>query len=962
MMYQKRKFSPARRGFHLPELLLSTKFFIPPTRPGLVTRPRLLKSLGNALGLPLTILTAPPGFGKTTLLAEWANYVKTFERPNVLTLLAWLSLDSDDNGLARFWTYTIAALQKAMGSSLRESPESPVLAEVQGLLAGTPPPFQIFLTLLINEISTILLPVVLILDDYHVIQDPGISESVAYLVDHIPANLHLVIASRTDPPLPLGRWRARGQLNSLRAQELRFSQDEAVEFLNGTMGLSLSQENVAELDQRTEGWAAGLQMAAFALQDEDEAGAARAIQAFSGRHHFLLDFFTGEILARQPEEIQQFLLRTSVLDRMCGPLCDAVLGTGKLVDWETGKLVDWSPLPNLPIYQPTNLPINQSPSQKTLEYLERANLFVIPLDTERRWYRYHHLFNDLLLARLRQSSGQAREADLRRRAALWYSTQGHLSEAIHQAMQAQAYELAANLIENPAQFIRIFESGEVAKILKWTQELPPEVIRKHLWLMLYQSRSLFYTGQAGAAEAILNDIELEIRSGPEIVPQNNLLLGLVLAHKARYASVRDQVTAAREIAQQALKILPPGEIGARSFVFPTLALSAYRMGDVKEAATLFEETAQITRRAGSRFQTIGNLTNLAVTRLAQGMLAEVIRITRQAIQEGMIQGIRLPESGWPCYPLAEALYEQNQLAEAEQTITEGLRLVEEGKLTNYFGQMPALLARIQFALGREEEAQATMESALDQARQTTVAFYVSEIEAFQAQIWIQTGALPRAVRWAEIYQDRPKMERLCEIEEMTLAEVLLASGRVEEALSLLPAMAADAQARGRTGREIPFRALLALAHRALGDEQQARAELERALGLGEPEGYLRPFLRLGEPMADYLRLFVKGIAPEKAGGYRVNRGYIHRILAAFPQEKIAGHQQGRQHPQLIEPLTSREMDVLRLLADGLSNREIAGRLYLSPNTLRVYTTNLYAKLDVHNRTQAVTRARDLGIL
>ena len=922
----------------MPDLLLSTKFFIPHTRSGLVARPRLLKSLNSALSLPLSVITAPPGYGKTTLLAEWVLSLQKNSSSAALSL-AWVSLDVDDNVLARFWTYTITALQRAVEVISPASTTVSVFSEVQGLMAVAPPPYQVFLTPLINEISLLPLSIVLVLDDYHVILDPTISESIAYLVDHSPANLHLVIVSRTDPPLPLGRWRGRGQLSSLRTQDLRFLLYEAVEFLNSTMGLSLSQELVAELDRRTEGWPAGLQMAAFTLQDKDEAGVARAITAFSGRHHFLLDYFTGEILQRQPEDVQHFLLRTAVLDRMCAELCAAVLDDGE---------------------NPGEPSLSAAQAQAMLEHLERANLFVIPLDTERYWYRYHHLFKDLLLARLRQAVGLDREAGLRRRAAQWYSRQGHLSEGIHQALQAQDYDLAANLIESPAQSIRIWESGEVATILQWIQQLPPEVIQEHLWLRLYQSRSVYFTGQAAASEAILDEIEQKIRTDPDRVHKAEVLLGMVLSHRARYASVRGQVKAAVAISNQALEVLPQTEMNARNFVLPTLAYSAYIMGDVETASRLYEESALISRQIGSRFGTIGTLSNLARTLLARGRLREAIQITRQAIQEGMIQGKPLPVTGWPHFPLAEALYEQNHLVEAEQTLLEGLRLVSEGQLTDYFGLMPALLAQIQFSLGQVNAAQAMMEAALATARRSTVPMYLSQIEAYQARLWLQSGELAHAMRWAETYQGQPESEYLCEIEEMVLAETMLGAGRADEARSLLVPMGEDSQARGRAGREIAIRGLLALARSTLGDMQGASVDLERALSLGEPEGYLRPFIHFGEPMAGLLRTLP---GEKESPNFRDARSaYIGRILYAFPKRKQVVPPKGGQHAQLVEPLTPREMDVLRLLAEGLSNRGIAERLYLSPNTLRVYTTNLYAKLEVHNRTQAVTRALSLGLI
>ncbi|RPI80553.1 MAG: hypothetical protein EHM41_22495, partial [Chloroflexi bacterium] len=415
----------------MPEQLLATKFFIPPIRTGLVSRPRLMKTLENALRLPLSIITAPPGFGKTTLITEWLQSVQK-SQSTPPHCIAWVSLDPDDNTISRFWKYAITSLQKAAVSAAVPSETGEVLSEVQGMLATSITPYQVFLTQLINEVSGLPFTFILILDDYHVILEPAISESLTYFIDHIPPNLHLILASRTDPPIPTGRWRARGQMIHLRTQDLRFLMEEVTQFFNDSIGLNLSPENVAVLDQRTEGWAAGLQMAAIVLQDKDEMEIANSISAFTGRHHMLLDYFTEEVLSRQPDEVQHFLLQTSVLDRMCAELCAALNDTGLTATSS----------------------ITTIQAQAMLERLERGNLFVIPLDSERQWYRYHHLFNDLLLTRLRQTIGQQGEAELRRRAAHWHNQHGHLSEAVRMALQAQDFDLAASLIENPAQSIR----------------------------------------------------------------------------------------------------------------------------------------------------------------------------------------------------------------------------------------------------------------------------------------------------------------------------------------------------------------------------------------------------------------------------------------------------------------------------------------------------------------------------
>jgi LuxR family maltose regulon positive regulatory protein len=516
------------------------------------------------------------------------------------------------------------------------------------------------------------------------------------------------------------------------------------------------------------------------------------------------------------------------------------------------------------------------------------------------------------------------------------------------------------LIESSAQMIRIWDSGEVSTILKWTQALPIEVIRYHPWLMLFRSRSLFYAGKTDEAEAVLADTEREIALKSGMIANHQVLSGMVLSHRARYASVRGQIQAARDLSRQALAILPETENDARAFVLPTLALSAYLSGDVTEAAHHFQETIQISGRTSSRFTLIGNLTNLAVTYLAQGKLTEAVRIATEAVQAGTIHAVLLPVTGWPRFPLAEALYERNDLDDAERVLIEGLRLVREGHLTDYFGLMPALLARIHFALGRMEDAEATIKAALASARQTTVDLYIREIEAYQARLWLKQGKLEPALLWADDFQARPKNELLCEIENICLAEVLLDTGKVEKATILLRKLGEDAQAQGRFGREAAIRAMLAVACWIAKDMYGARQNIERALTLANPEGAMRPFLDLGEPMANLLHHLMRDRESEKLRSEHSN--YLDQILDRLsPRMNKKAALQGKNSPG-IDPLTPREMDVLHLLAEGLTNREIAGRLFVSPNTMRVYTTNLYSKLDVHTRAQAVRRAQELKLI
>lgn len=922
----------------MPNLLLATKFFAPRIRDGLVLRPHLLKSLDRSLSLPLTIIAAPPGSGKTTLIAEWMNSLKN-DPAAASICTGWVSLDKEDNVPARFWACLIAALRKSVQDVNPPAAEPSPFAEIQKLIETNPPPYQIIVTLLINEVAAASNPFILILDDYHFVIEPEISEGITYLVEHAPANLHLIISSRTEPPLPIGRWRSRSRLHMIRSHDLRFSLDETAAFFYKTMGVKLSQENVAKLEQRTEGWAAGLQLAALALQDQDESGLSRTIDSFSGRHHFILDYFTQEILQRQPEEVQHFLVRTSILERMCAELCACVVNDG---------------------LTPGKDRLSAAAAQSLLENLERTNLFIVPLDTERRWYRYHHLFKDLLQVRLKQVTGPAGEAELRRQAAVWHAQQGHHHEAVQQALNAADYELAAEFIENPAQLIRIWGSGEVSTILKWTQALPVEVIRRHPWLMLFQSRSLFYSGQTDEAEAVLDNIELEIQRQPASIPNITGLAVAVLSHRARYASVRGQVHLARERALQALDLLPPESDDVRAFILPTLALSAQLLGEFSEASRLYQNTIKLSAQSGNQLSLVGTMANLAVTHLAQGKLSEAIRIAREAVEKGMIQGVALPVSGWPKFPLAEGLYEQNRLLEAENILTEGLRLVRQGQLTDYFGQMPALLSRILLAQERIEDAETAITAALDSAGRTTVLRYISEVETDQVILWLKQGKIEQALAWAGQFQSRPANEILQEVEQICLAEVFIASKRLEEAIELLLKLGEGARANNRFGREIAIQTKLATACWLAGDMQGSRQNIERALSLGEPEGYLRPFLNCGQPMADMLRWLERD---RDSGQIRkMYAAYLDRLANAFRNGTPHANLAVKPNNPLTEPLTPREMDVLRLLAEGLSNREIAGRLFVSPNTLRVYTTNLYAKLDVHARAQAVKRAQELGLI
>lgn len=946
--------------------LLTTKLYIPRPHPDLVPRPRLTARLNEALlkGHKLTLLSAPAGFGKTTLLSEWLRQLKdegggtsrasTGEEDETSALYpfkaAWLSLDEGDNDPARFLSYFIAALQ-TIWADLGQ-------AALASLHSPQPPAMESVLTALINEISTqqnnpSTLPLVagrgpstgsgrsftLILDDYQLISAQSIHNALLFLLDHLPPSMHLVIASRTDPPLPLARLRIRGELIELRAADLRFRPDEVAAFFNQGIGVTLSPENVAALAARTEGWIAGLQVAALSMQGCDPERLADFIQTFTGSHRYLLDYLAEEVLQRQPESLQTFLLQTAILDRLSGPLCEAVTG--------------------------------QVDSQTILEQLERANLFIVPLDDERQWYRYHALFADFLRHRLQQNppplSPPARGkkggvvAELHHRASEWYEQQAQLAEAIGHALAMPDFERAGRLIEQMAP--TMFTRQEITTVQRWLEALPEAQVRARPQLSLAYAWVLLAGGHLEAVEPRLRDAEsqLQLNQTDDKYDQSRAILGQIAAIRSLVACFRGEVARAVSFSQRALDDLPQDDLYLRSMMTINIALNltdSYGSNiDVAEAGQVLAEAARVSQASDDPHTALLTLALLAETQVAQGQLHRAAETFQQSLQLAEQYTLRSDQT-WPvacaAIGLSEVLYEWNDLDAAAVQLQRCIELSEreEGRSTWSISIDYIPLAHLYQAQGAPDLALEMIQRAEQVARQSNITWLKTRAAACRARLWLRQGNLVAAIVWAEgcglkIGADIGYRR---EGEYATLARVLLAQGQIDQALELLTWLLDVTRAANLMRSVVEILVIQALALEAQGNVTEAIITLERALALAEPEGYIRTFVDEGTPLAHLLRQAAsRGISPN----------YINKLLAAFAEATDAAPAM----PQpLVEPLTERELEVLALITAGMTNQEIAQKLTITVGTVKRHLHNIYSKLNVSNRTQAVAYARELKLL
>ena len=884
--------------------LLSTKLHVPPVRAESVSRPRLVEQLDAGLDRKLTLISAPAGFGKTTLLSEWAKRLPA--------RVAWLALDEGDNDPARFWTYLVAALQTVQAGLGQEV--------LQLLQAPQPPATQTILTVLLNEIAARTQDIILVLDDYHLISQQAVHEGIAFLLEHMPRNVHLVLATRADPPLPTYRLRARAELTELRSEDLRFTAGEAVAFLNATMGLELAREEIEVLEARTEGWIVGLQLAALSLQGR--ADTHEFITAFGGGHHYVLEYLTNEVVGRQPERVQRFLMRTAILDRLCGPLCDALTGEGD--------------------------------GEAMLAYLQQRNLFILPLDDEYRWHRYHHLFADLLGNLRRKQWPPEAIRELHVRAAGWYEQNGYTTEAVHHALLAEDFQRTARLIEKNS--LAMVSRGELATLLRWIEALPEEVAFSRPWLCVHQAWPLTLAARADAAEPLLRQIERQVPlEGASTEGQE--ILGHVAAMRAMTAMMRGDMPQAIELAHQAGELLPPDNVIPRNTLFYTLASAYYAQGELGKAEQTQAEVLKLGRAAGNAWMIVRTLCDLADLELIQGRLQGAQDRCHEALQQAEERGARrFGTGGYALVQLGEICYERNDLAAAHEHASEGTRLMQGWERSYEMVRGYTTLATI---LQAQDDA-AGARHALQQAeairsKHPTYPKLSSVVDSCRVRLCLAQQGPGEAARLAtEIRLGQAGAPIFREQERIIVARVLGAQQRWDEALDLLAQLAEDTGAGGRRGRLIEILALQALAYQAQGDITQALHALESALAMGEPEGYVRTFVDHGAPMVTLLQqAAARGLAPH----------YVNRLLAAFdPEAEAAAAPSPPDRMPLVEPLTARELEVLHLLGQGSSNRDIAEALVITINGVKKHTSNIYGKLGVHSRTQAVVRAQDLGLL
>jgi LuxR family transcriptional regulator, maltose regulon positive regulatory protein len=903
------------------DALVATKFHIP--RAGFVPRPRLLARLARGIGGGLTVVCTPAGFGKTTVLGDW---VRRSRRPT-----AWLSLDAGDNDPARFWRHVAAALDRA-----RPGTGAPVAALLRG---PQPPPPEVLATAVINELMT--LPaegdVALVLDDYHLIQASTVHDSVAFLLGRLPPGLRLVLASRAEPPLPLARLRGRGQLAELRAADLRFTLDETAAFLREATGIDLPAASLSMLQDRTEGWAAGLQLAALSLRGRsDPAG---FVATFAGTHRYVLDYLSEEVLARQPEAVVRFLLETSVLDRLCGPLCDAVTG--------------------------------RTDSQELLEAVERGNLFVVPLDEVRGWWRYHHLFADLLRARLARER-PARVPELHRVAAAWHDEHGLADDAVRHAVAAGDADQAARLVERHVEML--LRRSEGATLRGWLSALPAGTVHSRARLCLAQAVTAVVGGRVEAVEPLLvraegafaacGDEPHEPSVGRALSVLANVPASIAFL-RADVARLRGDAARAVECDRQALNHLGEGDWLLRSHVAWNLAVADWLCGRLAAAEPALAQVFAERRAAGEGYLALRVCYDLGQVQRARGRLDAALGTYRQGLETAGKAGYRLPAAGMVHAGLAEVLYERDEMAAALEHATHGAALSRQLAFTQPLASSLALLARIRWAQGDTAGALDAISQAEQVELSPQVAAIHNPVPAWRARLLLATGDVAAAARWANGRtlgsDDEPSYPR--EGEYLVLARVLLAEHSPGQALGLLDRLHAQAAAQERTSSIIEVAALQALARAAEGDQDAALTALAEALALAAPEGYLRVFADEGPPMA---RLLDRLAAAQRGGRITlpaaVSPRYLDRLARAG---KPAGTRAApRTVPASAEVagLSHRELEVLGLLAEGRSNQQIADDLVVAVHTVKKHVAHILGKLAAANRTQAVARARALGLV
>ncbi|MBI2953204.1 MAG: hypothetical protein HYY30_02745 [Chloroflexi bacterium] len=905
--------APSPDGPALDASLLAAKLCIPPLRPHLIARPRLMACLDEIAHHNLALIAAPAGYGKTTLLAEWAR--QSHWR------VGWLSLDPGDNDIGHFLRYVVAAWA-TIEQSIQEGP--------LGVLAWSLlPSIDKVLAALANEAAARIEPFVLVLDDYHVIAEPAIHDALAFVVDHLPPQMHLVVTSRTDPPLPLARWRAHSKLIELRADTLRFTAEETVQLFTRASDPALPIEDVTRLAERAEGWIAGLQLAALSLRGRDRL--LGQIEALSGKDRYVADYLAAEVLGQQTESIRAFLLETSILNHLCGPLCAAVTG--------------------------------RTDSQAMLEALEQANLFLSPLDNTRQWYRYHQIFAEFLHHELQKREAEAL-AILHRRASAWFAEHDFPDEAFHHAITGEDFDQAARIVEGNLPLKLGY--GHYRVVAEWLQALPRSLFKSRPVLGLFHGLFLL---QGGQIEACLKSIEEVERHIDELDPpdkETRVQKARIAGMRAILACFQNDLASAVKFSGQVFRDLPADDLFFRFGVNIALG-DTYRRGSQWTAAIVpYSDALNIARRTPVPCIAIHPLSALGDLYMMQGRLRRASEFRLEALQliadQANRAGITIPLMGWAHIRMGELLYEWDNLDGALDHLQKGLALAELGGDTQalVFGH----LARGQVALARGDVEGAASElwRARPLVEGAQMPEWTNQLHQFQVQLWLAQGDLSAAVDWAETTHfavDEEASYRY-EIVRLALARVLIAQGEreanamaLDRALVLLHRLLHVAEVAGRKAVVIEALTLQAVVYRAGGNPPRAFSALERALQLAEPEGYLRLFADLGATVAGLLQeARSRGLAPH----------YVIKLLAAIGVPGTHAPAHPPTAAALPDPLSEREREVLRLVEAGLSNSQIAEQLIIAVGTVKRHVATIYEKLGVNSRTQAVARARELHIL
>ena len=869
---------------------------MPTPRPGHVPRPRLGERF-NVRSLPaLTLVSAPPGFGKTALLTEWLAGRDSAQ------VAAWVSLDEGDNDPVVFWTYLVSALRRAAPgvgeSSMTLLEDSPVV------------PMRTLITMLVNDLSAADCDLVLVLDDYHHIQASELQESMSLLIARLPPRARVVIASRSDPPFPLARLRSTGQLLEIRAAELRFSRQEADDYLGGMLSGPVPPEDVDALEQRTEGWIAALQLAALSMQRVDDISS--FVAGFAGDDRYILDYLVEEVLDHQPPSVRDFLLHTSILDRLTGPLCDAVTGGAN--------------------------------GTALLETLERSNLFVVALDDRRRWYRYHHLFGDVLHARLREELPTL-VPDLQRRAAAWYDATGHAGEAVRHALAGGDVQFAADCIERAEPFMR--QTRQEVTLRRWFDALPEEVFADRPALAVASAGARLAVGDARGVDKRLAQAEQRLAKDPQPEADGGLA-GWVAVYRSASAQLRGDLEATVAHAGRAQELIAPDDHAARGAARSLRGLAAWARGDLDAAYAEYSAGMQSLDSAGFAADVVGGMVTLADLRIAQGRLRDARALYEQGLKRATAVEPALRGAADMHVGLAMLDIETGDSAAAERHLRQSVELGDQ----NGFPKNPY---RSRVARARLAELSGQVEAALEllwEAEEVFTSDFSPNVRPVPALL-VRAGRIDDAGRWVDerglTLQD--EVSYLSEFEHLSLARVLLARGRsspggseVREAAALLNRLLAAAESSYRAGSTVESLLLSALASRQLNDHRRSFEFLERALRLAEPEGYVRVFLDEGTPMKDLLRA-----VSVRSGSSR----YLDELLGAI---------RARDAETRNDLLTDRELGVLRLLATDLSGPDIARELVVSLNTVRSHVKSIYSKLEVGDRRAAVRRAGELGLL